>query len=716
MFQDFLHNMPKNIFFTGKGGVGKTTTSAATAIALASSGKRVLLVSTDPASNLDEVLGLPLSATPQLVLQVPGLYAMNVNPIAAAAAYREQIVGPYRGILPEAAVRSMEEQLSGACTVEIAAFNEFATLVGNPASVADFDHVIFDTAPTGHTLRLLTLPAAWSDFINTNTGGTSCLGPLSGLKSRHQLYENTRRLLGDAKETLVVVVSRPDKSPLVEAARASAELRELGVANQHLVINGILQLTDPGDLIATALVTQERTALAEMPQALALLPRIELPLSGAELLGIPALLNFFSPETGLPSPASEPTRTTPLPSTLNNLLDKLAHQTSGVIMTMGKGGVGKTTLAASIASSLAALGKRVHLTTTDPASHISHNLGHVADGLQVSRIDPEQETAAYRNGVLATIGASLDKEARALLEEDLRSPCTEEIAVFRAFAEIVDQGTDSFVVIDTAPTGHTLLLLDASESYHREVSRSLSDMPEAVRRLLPRLRDPAFTKVFLVTLPEATPVHEALALQSDLRRAGIEPSGWIVNRSLAPLVVTEPIRVQRRAREFRYLNEVVRQGLPTFLVPWQTMPKDASQSCNSNHVVVSQNEGEKMKIEIYDPAMCCPSGVCGPSVDPELVRIQEALRQIQKQAPEVQVLRYGLSTDPQAFADSPIVTEMLRNQGPDILPLVFADGELVTVGRYPSNRRLQALLKKVDITVTLADREKTTCCCGPGCC
>jgi len=567
----FLRNPPKNLFFTGKGGVGKTTTSAATAIALADSGKQVLLVSTDPASNLDEVLGLSLSAEPAQVPGVPGLFALNVDPEQAAATYREQMVGPYRGILPDAAVRRMEEQLSGACTVEIAAFNEFATLMGNPSAVERFDHIIFDTAPTGHTLRLLSLPAAWSDFIDTNVGGTSCLGPLAGLKAQHMLYANTRQALGDAAQTLVVVVSRPDKAPLTEAARASAELQELGVANLHLVINGVLTLTDPSDSIAAALHERNMKALADMPQSLTLLPRTELPLRGTELVGIPALRAFFTPESSISSTAAV-TPLTPLPAPLSEFLDKLANLPGGVIMTMGKGGVGKTTLAVLIATALAGRGKKVHLTTTDPAAHVALTLGETPQGLRASRVDPVIETEAYRNEVLATVGASLDDEARALMEEDLRSPCTEEIAVFRAFAKVVADGAEGFVVIDTAPTGHTLLLLDAAESYHREVSRSMNEIPEAVRRLLPRLRDPEFTKVFLVTLPEATPVHEALSLQADLRRAGIEPAGWIINQSLAPLTVTDPVLAQRRAREFRYIEEVVRQGIPTYLLPWQTEP------------------------------------------------------------------------------------------------------------------------------------------------
>jgi arsenite-transporting ATPase len=239
-------------------------------------------------------------------------------------------------------------------------------------------------------------------------------------------------------------------------------------------------------------------------------------------------------------------------------------------MTMGKGGVGKTTIAAAIATELVRRGHQVHLSTTDPAAHIAVAAGQL-EGLHISRIDPQPETRSYVEQVLATAGRDLDAKARALLEEDLRSPCTEEIAVFRAFARTVAQGRDAVVVLDTAPTGHTLLLLDATESYHREIARKASDMPEEVRELLPRLRDADFTRVLVVTLPEATPVHEAAALQVDLRRAAIEPFAWVVNQSFAGSGSRDPLLVARGNGEIQFIREVTGQlSKRTALVPWVT--------------------------------------------------------------------------------------------------------------------------------------------------
>ncbi len=567
----------RHLFFTGKGGVGKTSVACATAIALADSGRRVLLVSTDPASNLDEVLDAPLGSRPAAVPGVPRLAAMNLDPEAAAHDYRERVIGPYRGVLPAAAVASIEEQLSGACTVEIAAFDEFSKLLGDPGTTHAYDHVVFDTAPTGHTLRLLALPAAWTGFLDTNGSGTSCLGPLAGLGDQRALYERTLGALTDRSLTTVFLVSRPEGSALDEAERTRGELEALGVRNLHLVVNGRFQAFDPSDPVARALEARGDAALAAIPAGLSRLPRTEVPLYPLSLLGIEAL-RAFGPQgrrrdgyRQIPPAADQWTRR--FPPGLATLVDRIAEPGRGVVMAMGKGGVGKTTVAAAIAVALARRGHRVHLTTTDPAAHLRWVLADEVPGLTVSRIDPGAETRAYSAEILETAGGALDAQGRALLEEDLRSPCTEEIAVFRAFARTVAVGAEGFVVVDTAPTGHTLLLLDAAEAYHREVSRSLSELPEAVRRLLPRLRDPDFTKVLIVALAEATPVHEAARLQADLGRAGITPFAWVLNQSLTPLPVRDPVLVARQAAEHAYVDEVCRQhATRVALVPWLPEP------------------------------------------------------------------------------------------------------------------------------------------------
>jgi arsenite-transporting ATPase len=556
------------MFFTGKGGVGKTSLACATAIALADAGRRVLLVSTDPASNLDEVLGVSLAGAPTAVPDVPGLQALNIDPEASARAYRERLVGPYRTVLPTAVLARMEEQLSGACTMEIAAFDEFTRVLGDASTASAFDHVVFDTAPTGHTLRLLKLPGAWTGFIDTNTTGTSCLGPLAGLQGQVELYRASLCALGDEHTTTVLLVSRPESSALTEAARTGAELSALGVRHQRLILNGIFAATNGQDPLARSLEARGRDALAALPSTLSALPRVDMPLLPWAPLGVSNLRRMFNADVRATAGAAPPARREPPPGPLARLIDDIERQRRGVVLTMGKGGVGKTTIAAAIAVELAARGHAVHLSTTDPAAHIAATVADRVPGLRVSRIDPAVEVGAYTAEVLAK-AANLDARGRDLLEEDLRSPCTEEIAVFRAFASTVAEGADGFVVLDTAPTGHTLLLLDAAEAYHREVSRTQGDVPDAVRHLLPRLRDPNFTKILLVTLPEATPVHEAAELQGDLRRAGIEPFAWVINQSFAGGEVQDPVLRERGAREAPYLSEV-REHLATRLawVPW----------------------------------------------------------------------------------------------------------------------------------------------------
>ncbi|MCC9710624.1 arsenical pump-driving ATPase [Streptomyces sp. MNU76] len=562
------------LFFTGKGGVGKTSTSSAAAVGLADADRKVLLVSTDPASNLNEVLGAEAGQEPTPVPGAPGLYAMNIDPAAAAAQYREKVVGPYRAALPASAIAQIEEQLSGACTVEIAAFNEFVALLTDPQIAARFDHVVFDTAPTGHTIRLLSLPAAWSDFLITNPGGASCIGPLAELGAQQQRYAQAMEALADPARTTVVLVTRPDTGPLEEAGRTASELRALGIGHQRLVINGVFTAARQDDPLAVAWQRRGEEALAQLPSGLADITEVDrVPLLAVPPVGLFALRAMLAPQM-----AAEPLTVTHVQGDettgLGPLMDEITDGGNGLVMTMGKGGVGKTTVAAAVAADLARRGHPVTLTTTDPAAHVEMIAGAGSENLRITRIDPAAETAAYTAAVLAQAGASLDEDALRLMAEDLDSPCTEEIAVFYAFARTVAEAADRFVVVDTAPTGHTLLLLDASRGYQRQLSQQTGQTPPSeAMELLNRLTDPDYTRILLVTLPEATPVHEAAALQTDLDRAGIKPFAWVVNQSLAVASPLDPLLAAKAAAECRYLSEVTTEHAErTVVLPWTAAP------------------------------------------------------------------------------------------------------------------------------------------------
>ncbi len=565
----FLDHPPRFLFFTGKGGVGKTSIACATAVRLADGGASVLLVSTDPASNVGQVFGVVIGNTVTPIQAVPGLSALEIDPEQAAEQYRERIVGPVRGRLPAAQVASIEEQLSGACTTEIASFNEFTELLTDAAWTAAYDHIVFDTAPTGHTIRLLRLPGSWTDFLTEGTGDASCLGPLSGLEKQRTVYAEAVAALSDPDRTRLVLVARAQRSTLAEAARTQAELTGIGMTRQHLVVNGVLpgQAADPegdgaGDPLAAAIRMREQRALEELPEALRHLPTDLVALKSTNMVGLPALRGLLEPED-IPVPTGPPPQVASPP--LSALVDEIEADGHGLVMLMGKGGVGKTTMAAAIAVQLAARGHRVHLTTTDPAAHLVDTLVGELAGLEVSRIDPAVEIANYTERVMRTKGAHLDEQGQAMLREDLRSPCTEEIAVFQAFSRVTRDAKDSFVVMDTAPTGHTLLLLDATGSYHREIQRQMGPGMHFTTPMM-KLQDPAQTKVVLVTLAETTPVLEAAELQDDLLRAGITPWAWIVNNSIAAAAPWSPLLRLRAQGELPEIARVRELGAPRLAV------------------------------------------------------------------------------------------------------------------------------------------------------
>lgn len=542
--------LTKYLFYTGKGGVGKTSAACATAVTLADQGKKVLLISTDPASNLQDVFSTPLDNKGVVIKEVPNLTVANLDPIQAAAEYKESVISPYRGKLPEAILNNMEEQLSGSCTVEIAAFNEFSKFITDGKTQSNYDYILFDTAPTGHTLRMLQLPSAWTNFISESTHGASCLGQLSGLQSQKEMYKKAVDTLADGELTTLMLVSRPEITPLLEAQRASKELSEIGVKNQVLLLNGVLMAYD--DKISESLFKKQQKSLDKIPDNLKMLETYYIPLRAYNITGVDNVRSLLINDNY--SASSEIVRNKNIPH-LKNIIEELYDSNKKVIFTMGKGGVGKTTIAAAIALGLAAKGKKVHLTTTDPAAHLQYTMNDTA-GITMSHIDEKLELEKYKDEILTKARLTMSEDDVAYVEEDLQSPCTQEIAVFRAFAEIVEKADDQVIVIDTAPTGHTLLLLDSTESYHREVERSKGEIPESVRKLLPRLRNSVETEVIIVTLAEATPVYEALRLEEDLQRAGIAVKWWVINASMYATNTTNRMLSAKASNEIEWINKV----------------------------------------------------------------------------------------------------------------------------------------------------------------
>ena len=541
--------LTKYLFFTGKGGVGKTSTACATAVALADEGKKVLLISTDPASNLQDVFETELDGKAKPIKGVDNLEVINLDPLEAAHNYKESVVAPFRGKLPDSVIESMEEQLSGSCTVEIAAFNEFSNFITNSKINTDYNHIIFDTAPTGHTLRMLQLPSAWTDFISESTHGASCLGQLSGLESKKETYKKAVENLSDKSLTTLVLVTRPDKTPLNEVARASKELSEIGIKNQILVINGILENYD--DDLSESIFNKQKLALENMPDMLTEFDTYTIALRSYNITGIESIRNLLKKDQINEQKVEVEGKL----FNLDDVVSDLVKNNRKVIFTMGKGGVGKTTIASSVALKLSKLGKKVHLATTDPADHIKFMIDS-SSGISMSHIDEKEELKKYQDEILENARKTMSEDDVAYIEEDLRSPCTQEIAVFRAFAELVEKADDEIVVIDTAPTGHTLLLLDSTLSYHQEVQRTQGQIPESVKNLLPRLRGEE-TEVLIVSLAEATPFYEASRLEEDLTRAFIHTNWWIVNSSLYKANPGNKMLSAKANEEVKWINKIL---------------------------------------------------------------------------------------------------------------------------------------------------------------
>ncbi len=559
----------KFLFFTGKGGVGKTSVASSLSLTLSKQGKKVLLISTDPASNLQDVFNQVLTNHPTLINGTDYLYALNLDPVQAAAEYKERVVAPYKGKLPDTVLASMEEQMSGACTVEIAAFNQFSSLLTDKKITNEYDVIVFDTAPTGHTLRLLQLPTAWSGFLEDNTSGASCLGPLAGLESQKQMYSEAVTVLSDAKRTTLLLVSRPEEAPLREAARASSELKEIGIGNQQVIINGVFEQAAVRDHYAKTMYERQQIALKEMPTELKMYPLYYLPLAPFSISGTEQMEKWLNHEFEAPHVEMERERISY--QSIQNMLNFYEDHQQRVIFTMGKGGVGKTTVASILALGLAERGKKVHLTTTDPAAHVAWTLGEngLHENLTISSIDPKKVVQEYKDEVLNKARETMDEDGLAYIKEDLESPCTEEIAVFRAFANVIAESKDQIVVIDTAPTGHTLLLLDASEAYHKEISRSSGEIPDSVRDLLPKLRDDSYTSIIIITLPEATPVFEATRLEEDLKRANIAIHWWVINQSFYITDTRDSILAQKAQAEINWIQRVddLSHG-QMVIIPW----------------------------------------------------------------------------------------------------------------------------------------------------
>jgi arsenite-activated ATPase ArsA/arsenite-activated ATPase ArsA len=590
------------LFFSGKGGVGKTTMACTTAVAEADAGRRVLIVTTDPASNLADVFEQPIGHAVTAIAGVANLWAMEIDPDKATAEYTDRTLAPIREIFPPEIVRVMEEQLAGPCTAEVAAFDRFAdfldpTAPAEAAAPAGFDLIIFDTAPTGHTVRLLELPEAWTRSISEAEAGTgqTCIGPAAAIADAKAKYERALAALRDSRSTRFVFVLQPEATSISETRRAGGELAKLGIATTELIVNSVIPREEASSPFFAARIEMQERHLAEIARQLPM-PTRQVPLLDGEVRGIARLravvpllgdAGAVRPVFGTPgADHAAQVRSTDTDAALATLLPGDRPRT---IFFAGKGGVGKTVVSCATAVWLAGLGNRTLLVTTDPAAHIGDVLGATVgpepkpvagvEGLWAANVDAKAAAVAYTDRIIAdAIACGRTPEAISAMREELDSPCTEEMAAFDRFIDLASRDTYDMTVFDTAPTGHTLRLLELPIDWSRQLDVKIFASVEGTAAddvakarfggVIDMMRDPARSTFAFVMYPEATPIVEAERAIRELGTVGI-PLGLVVaNMVLSENVCETPYARARYEMQQRHIGEINRRfDVPVLEVP-----------------------------------------------------------------------------------------------------------------------------------------------------
>jgi len=581
--------MTQYIFFSGKGGVGKTTMAAATAIHHAQSGKKTLIVTTDPASNLADVFEQAIGHRIAAIRGVPNLHAMEIDPDAATKEYKARLIGPYRGVMPEDVIASLEENLSGPCTTEMASFDRFIDFMEGD----EYDVIVFDTAPTGHTIRLLELPVDWSRHIEQSAKGSgqTCLGPVQTIQDSKEKYDRATALLRDHERTTFVFVMRPESLSLYETMRARKELETIGIHSGLTVINGILPQEACDERFFWRKFEAQQQVIADTEATIGT-PILRMLLRDGEVKGNAGLASIaaelYDGTRSAPSPdapACEPEQAAPTVPDLERLLFPVPGKGTRALFFTGKGGVGKTTVSCVVAVHLADRGYKTLIVTTDPAAHLGEVFGvrvgsepaRIGENLSAVMIDQQQAFAEYKERVLREAGGTCSSEMLAAMEEELNSPCTEEMAAFDMFIRFIEGHDYDVVIFDTAPTGHTLRLLDLPFDYARQVEMMVSSNENAAvkqetgnrfREIIALLRDPERAVFSLVLYPESTPIMESWRALLDLKHAGIETQLIVANLVLSQEACHNAFFRNRRRMQLKYLKEIDEKfGLPVLRFP-----------------------------------------------------------------------------------------------------------------------------------------------------